>query len=197
MPSPFRVVALVGSTSERSRTQSLAETIASSLGEKVSVEVETLRLRELVPDIGVAISRDTLGPSAARALQAIESAHLLIVASPVYKGAYPGMFKHLIDFIPPDALVGRPVLLAATGGSDRHALVVDSTLRPLFAFFRAHTVPSAVYASEQDFEDYAVRSLPLRDRIEEATSQAAALLHLSAQASAASVGQNVREAVAA
>ena len=76
----------------------------------------------------------------------------------------------------PDALVGRPVLLAATGGSDRHALVVDHQLRPLFGFFRALTVPSAVYASDADFDGYSLRSDNLLARIQEAAVQAAGLL---------------------
>lgn len=80
----------------------------------------------------------------------------------------------------PEALVGKPTLLAATGGSDRHALVVDQELRPLFSFFRTHTVPSAVFASDADFNaitgGYQVQSDALFTRIHEATQQASRLL---------------------
>jgi FMN reductase len=86
------------------------------------------------------------------------------------------LFKHLFDLVGPEALVGTPVLLAANGGSDRHALVVDHQLRPLFAFFRALTVPSAVYAAESDFEGYTLRSTALEARIDEAVAQASGLL---------------------
>jgi FMN reductase len=106
-------------------------------------------------------------------LRAIESADLIVAATPVYKGSYTGLFKHLFDLLDPDALVGRPVLLAANGGSDRHALVVDHQVRPLFAFFRALTLPSAVYASENDFDGYTLRSGALLARIDEAVHQAA------------------------
>ena len=74
--------------------------------------------------------------------QAIEAADLLIVASPVYKGSYTGLFKHLFDFVGYEALIGKPTLLLATGGSERHALVIDHQLRTLFGFFRAATVPT-------------------------------------------------------
>ena len=40
---------------------------------------------------------------------------------------------------------GKPVLLAATGGSDRHAMVIDQALCPLFGFFQAWTAPMGVY----------------------------------------------------
>jgi len=74
------------------------------------------------------------------------------------KGSHAGLFKHLFDLVAPDALVGRQVLLAATGGSDRHALVVDHQLRPLFGGFRALTVPSSVYAADADFDGHALRA---------------------------------------
>ena len=74
------------------------------------------------------------------------------------KGSQTGLFKHLFDLVAPDALVGRQVLLAATAGSDRHALVVDHQLRPLFGVFRALTVRTSVYASDADFDGHALRA---------------------------------------
>ena len=79
------------------------------------------------------------------------AADALIVGSPVYKGSYTGLFKHLFDFVEPEALAGKPVILTATGGGPRHALVVEHSLRPLFGFFTALTIPTAIYASDQDF----------------------------------------------
>lgn len=51
----------------------------------------------------------------------------------MYRGSYTGLFKHFFDFIHQDALIDKPILLAATGGSERHALVIDHQLRPLRA----------------------------------------------------------------
>jgi FMN reductase len=69
----------------------------------------------------------------------------------------------------------KPVLLAATGGSDRHALVLDHQLRPLFSFFQALTLPIGVYATKADFENYRVSSPALRARIQLAAQRAAPL----------------------
>ncbi|WP_201748528.1 NAD(P)H-dependent oxidoreductase, partial [Escherichia coli] len=90
---------------------------------------------------------------------------LLVVAAPVHRGSYPGLFKHLIDFIELDALVDTPVLLAATGGSERHALVIDHQLRPLFSFLQAHTLPIGVYATPADFDGEHINSAALQARI--------------------------------
>ena len=43
------------------------------------------------------------------------------------------------------------MLLAATGGTPRHALVIDDQMRPLFAYMRAFTLPTSVYAAPQDW----------------------------------------------
>lgn len=176
MTNTPRVTIVVGNTGERSRTKLLAQALVESLELALPAQVRWLELHRLAPQLVAAAGAQQLPPEGAAAVRAIETADLVIAASPVYKGSYTGLFKHLFDLVGPDALVNRPVLLAANGGSDRHALVVDHQLRPLFAFFRALTVPSAVYAADSDFDGHAIRSEALRARIAEAAVQAAAML---------------------
>ena len=99
------------------------------------------------------------------------SADALVVGSPVYKGSYTGLFKHLFDLVDPAALAGKPVLLTATGGGDKHALVIEHQLRPLFGFFEAFTLPTGVYASGADFSDGVPTAPALLARIDRAVSQ--------------------------
>lgn len=176
MKSSVRIVAVVGNPGDRSRTKVLAQTITDRLlallAPHRSVHLQMLEIAQLAPSIGRVNFACELPPEGAAALRAIEAADLIVAATPVYKGSYTGLFKHLFDLLDPEALVGRPVLLAANGGSDRHALVVDHQVRPLFAFFRALTLPSAVYASESDFDGYSLHSGPLLARIDEAVQQA-------------------------
>lgn len=176
MSRTHQVTAIIGSPSNPSKTRALVEAIVASLESTTPISVRWVEVSQLAPHIGPVTSFKALPPEAEEALRAIEQADLVIASSPVYKGSYTGLFKHLIDFVNPEALVGKPVLLAASGGSDRHALVVDQQLRPLFSFFRAQTVPSAVYASDADFDGYTIRSDALLTRIHEATQQAARLL---------------------
>jgi len=181
MSQVHKVTAIVGSINHPSRTRTLVDAIVSSLQATTQhIEVTWVELATLAPHIGAATSHDALTTQGKAALQAIEKADLLIAASPVYKGSYTGLFKHLIDFLHPDALVGKPTLLAATGGSDRHALVVDQELRPLFSFFRTYTVPSAVFAADAEFQaitgGYQIHSASLTNRIHESAKQAARLL---------------------
>lgn len=177
-----QVTLVIGNVSERSRTKALALAIADALAARLPIQLRVLEIHAIAPAIGLGLSTQELPPAGRAAVQAIENADLVIAVSPVYKGSYSGLFKHLFDLVHPEALVDRPVLLAANGGSLRHALVVDHQLRPLFAFFRALTVPSAVYASESDFDGYTLNSEALHARIDEAVDQAARLLQSRQQA---------------
>lgn len=176
----YNIAVVIGNPSDVSRTKvlalALADAVAAALPQQLSAQRQVLEIARLAPHITTNGQGKDLPAEGAAAVRAIESADLVIAATPVYKGSYTGLFKHLFDLVAPDALVGRPVLLAATGGSDRHALVVDHQLRPLFGFFRALTVPSAVYAADADFDGHTLRNGPLQARILEAATQAAALL---------------------
>ena len=102
------------------------------------------------------------------------------MGSPVYRASFTGLFKHLFDFVGQYELVGKPVLLAATGGGERHALMIEHQLRPLFAFFQALTLPLGVYASDTDFQRYTITSEVLRQRIALAADRALPLVGYAA-----------------
>ena len=147
---------------------------------RLRAEIRLFDMVDAGTGLGAAWSRDLLPLPARRIVEAIEGADALIVGSPVYKGAYTGLFKHLFDFVDPAALVGKPVILSATGGGPRHALVVEHSLRPLFGFFSAHTIPSAVYGSDADFRDGVLVDDGVKARIADAASQLADLLQARA-----------------
>ena len=73
--------------------------------------------------------------------------------------------------IDPAALAGKPVLLTATGGGDKHALIIEHQLRPLFGFFEAATLPTGIYAGAADFTDTQPSSAPLLARLDRAVAQ--------------------------
>lgn len=87
----------------------------------------------------------------ASALKEVTSADAVIAVTPVFGASYSGLFKSFVDVLEPDSLRGRPVLVAATGGTERHSLVLDHALRPLFAYLGALVVPTGVYAATSDW----------------------------------------------
>lgn len=83
----------------------------------------------------------------------------------------PSKTRALVDLIDPVALAGKPVLLTATGGGDKRALVIEHQLRPLFGFFETLTLPTDIYVSGADFSGGVPASQPLLARIDRAVSQ--------------------------
>lgn len=177
---PLRVVGVSGSLQEPSRTTALVRAILAGVAQRVPAEIELVEVAALGPGFAGALTRDAVAPEVEAALQAIESADLLVVASPVYRASFTGLFKHLFDFVGQYDLVGTPVLLAATGGGERHALIIEHQLRPLFGFFMAHTLPTAIYAADRDFSESRIMAEPLRQRIDQAVEELAAFFPLQA-----------------
>lgn len=189
MTKRLRVVAVSGGIQKPSRTLALVEELLAALGEVVPLEAHVIEIGALAPDFGAVLTRGDLPASVEAQLQRIESADLVIAASPVYRASYTGLFKHLFDFVHHEALIDTPVLLAATGGSDRHALVIDHQLRPLFSFFQARTLPIGVYASEQDFQGYEIGSAALHERIALAVARVVPLVGIAPPAAAVRLAQ--------
>jgi FMN reductase len=178
MTNRFKVVAVSGSVTNPSRTSVLAKQILQAVAALEEMDMHVVELAEIGSSIGQAMFRRQLPPIAEDRLRIIEQADLLIVATPVYRGAYAGLFKHLFDLIDEEMLAEKPVILAATGGSDRHSLIIEHGLRSLFSFFGAHTVPVGIYATPADFKDYQLQSGALEMRIAVAARQAVAILNL-------------------
>ncbi|MDM0109729.1 FMN reductase [Variovorax sp. J22R24] len=176
MIQKLKVVAVSGGLQRPSRTLALVEQIVEGLADALPVNTRLVELGEIVPKFGSVLHRARLPQDVEGILRDIETADLLLVASPIYRGSYTGLFKHLFDFVHHEALIDVPVLLAATGGSDRHALAIDHQLRPLFSFFQAHTLPIGVYATDKEFDNYRVSSDALRARIALAVERAVPVL---------------------
>lgn len=176
MSSANNIVAVAGSVSAHSRTQVLVQRLLEGVEQHAGREGTIIQLGDFAAELGSALTPDHLAPRTRAIIHTIEQANLLIVGSPVYRGSYPGLLKHLFDLVDQHALTGTPVLLAATGGSDRHALMIEHQLRPLFAFFQALTLPLGVYASTRDFDGHEIASAALLERIDRAVDMAARFL---------------------
>jgi FMN reductase len=173
------VVAVSGSLTQPSRTTALIEALVEAVGRVIPTQSHVITLNRLGPLLAGSLTRVELPHEAEVELERIESADLLIVATPVYRASFTGLFKHLFDFVDQYALIDTPVLLAATGGSERHALIIEHQLRPLFGFFQALALPVGVYAHDSDFTDYKISNPQLNERIDKAIARALPLIRSS------------------
>ncbi|WP_210509134.1 FMN reductase [Naasia sp. SYSU D00057] len=160
------VVGVSGSPTAPSKTSVLVGEVVSSFAGSLGGRGSVIELAPLLSELAAGAHRHELGENARQALDAVEAADVIVAGSPAYRATYTGLFKLFFDHIGQYALVDKPVVLTATGGSDRHALLVEHQMRPLFGFFQALTLPLGIFATSEDLAGYELRSADVRDRID-------------------------------
>ncbi|MFF0051338.1 CE1759 family FMN reductase [Streptomyces sp. NPDC005498] len=174
--APFRLVVVSAGVSEPSSTRLLADRTAQKVLDLLlesgrSATVGVIELGPLAVDTAQAIVSGFPGERLKNAFERIAAADAVIVSTPVYKAGISGLLKSFADILDNDLLIAKPVILAATAGTSRHAMVVDEQLRPLFAFLRALPVPTSLFAAPEDWGQAA-----LGDRIQRAATELVLLL---------------------
>jgi FMN reductase len=150
------VVVVSAGLSQPSSTRLLADRLVQATTERmrengVEANVTVIELRELAHDITNNLLTGFASPKLQEALDALADADGLIAVTPIFTTSYSGLFKSFIDVIDPQSLTDLPVLIAATGGTERHSLALDYALRPLFSYLHAVVVPTAVFAASSDW----------------------------------------------
>lgn len=167
----MKLVVVSAGLSVPSSTRLLGDRLAAAVGRTAAVDTQVVELRELAVEIAQNFTNGFPGQALAAAQEAVAAADGLIVVTPVFSASYSGLFKSFFDVLDPEALEGKPVLIAATGGSARHSLVLEHALRPLFAYLKAVVLPTGVYAASEDWG-----AEGLDGRIERAAGELAALM---------------------
>jgi FMN reductase len=160
---PFALAVISAGTSDPSATRLLADRIADRTCELAachgrSVRSNVIELREIAADIASALVSQLVSPRLQAAMTALGEADGIIASTPVYKACPSGLFKSFFDVLDDDLIVARPVVLAATAGTARHALVVDEQMRSMFAYLRALTIPTSLFAAPEDWGDPALNT---------------------------------------
>jgi FMN reductase len=166
------VVGISGNLTRPSKTRAFVDHIAGHVARGIAASSATFDIDDLGPSFVQARRFSDLDPPARNIVERLSGAAVLVIGSPTFKGSYTGLFKHFFDLLDPTSLKGKPVILAATGGGERHSLIVEHQLRPLFGFFEALTMPTAIYASDRDFADGALISDAIRARAQQAVDEA-------------------------
>ncbi|MFI9768141.1 FMN reductase [Streptomyces sp. NPDC052415] len=167
----MRLVVVSAGLSVPSSTRLLGDRLAAAAAGRTGAEIEVVELRDLAVEIAHNFTNGFPGRKLAAAQDAVTRADGLIVVTPVFSASYSGLFKSFFDVLEQDALAGKPVLVAATGGTARHSLVLDHALRPLFSYLKAVVVPTGVYAASEDWG-----AQGLDGRVERAAGELAALM---------------------
>ncbi|ASY33430.1 MULTISPECIES: FMN reductase [unclassified Streptomyces] len=178
----MKLVVVSAGLSVPSSTRLLADRLAEAVRVAVAgkepdepVETEIIELRDHAKDIANTFVTGFPPPKLEEALEHVTRADGLIAVTPIFSASYSGLFKSFFDVLDQDALTGKPVLIAATGGSPRHSLALEHALRPLFAYLRAVVVPTGVYAASEDWGGEGAADGPLASRMSRAAGELASL----------------------
>jgi FMN reductase len=171
-----QLVIVSAGTSQPSTTRMLADRIAAGSLERlreleVTATVAAVEVAPLAVDVAHASVTGVPSAELQAAIDQIAAADAVIAAAPVYKAGLSGLFKSFVDLLDNDLLIAKPVVLAATAGSSRHALVVDEQMRSLFAYMRALTLPTSVFAAPEDWA-----AAELGERVRRAATELAVVL---------------------
>lgn len=174
--SDVTIAVLSAGVSDPSSTRLLADRAAQRTAEALgasdlSATFRSIDLSTIAVDVAQALVSGMPSRMVTAAIDDLADSDAIIASTPVYKAAISGLFKSFADLLDNDLLIAKPVILAATGGSSRHAMVVDEQLRPLFAFLRAIPMPTSLYAAPEDWG-----SPDLGDRISRAAGELAIFL---------------------
>ena len=173
---PRSLAAVSAGTSDPSTTTMLANraaTRATAIAAERGITIQTrvIDLRSIAEDITSALVTQHISPALQEASDVLRDADAIIASTPVYKAGASGLFTAFFQVLDNDLLIGTPVALAATAGSDRHALVIDDQLRGLFAYLRTITVPTSLFASPDDWN-----SSGFGKRVDRTTTELVALV---------------------
>lgn len=176
-----RITVLSAGLGVPSSSRLLADQLAIATESQLSgagyvVKVDVVELRDLAVDIANNFVTGYAGPRLADVISGVEASDGIIAVSPVFSASYSGLFKSFIDVLDPKSLDGKAALLGATGGTDRHQMVLDYAMRPLFTYLRTRTAATAVFAGPQDWGNADDGASPLSGRVDRAASEFAALL---------------------
>ncbi|WP_422741355.1 CE1759 family FMN reductase [Micromonospora sp. WMMD754] len=139
-----------------SSTRLLADQLAAAArdelaGRGADVDLRAVELREHAHDVVNHLLTGFPPGALRRTLDTVAAADGLIAVTPVFNASYNGLFKSFFDVVDRDALAGKPVLIAATGGTARHSLALEHAVRPMFTYLRAVVLPTAVFAAPEDW----------------------------------------------
>lgn len=176
-----RVVVVQAGLGQPSSSRLLGDRLATATRDALlergeEVEVTVVDLREHAHAMADALLTGFATGALREALDAVRDADAVIAVTPVFQASFSGLFKTFVDILDDGALRGTPVLMAATAGTARHSLVLEHAMRPMFAYLKAITVPTAVFAASEDWGAGGTVDSGLSGRIGVAAGELADLL---------------------
>ena len=153
MAEELRLLAVVGNPKVASRTLDVAMEVSRQIAAWLESEGQATGVGAIdIAELSAGLLDWQSAPVAA-ALERVQSADLLIVASPVYKATFTGLLKIFLDRVPMEGLGGLPAVPVMVAAAPGHGLAVDAYLRPLLVEIGASCPTRAVFLLESQLPE--------------------------------------------
>ena len=177
-----RISVISAGLSQPSSTRLLADRLADATSRRlqglgIEAAVDVIELRDIAQDVTNNLVTGFPSAKLEAAIEKLTTADGVIAVTPIFTTSYSGLFKSFIDVLDPQSITGMPVLIGATGGTERHSLALDYAMRPLFSYLHAVVVPTGVYAASSNWGSADAGTLA--GRIDRAAGELAALVRES------------------
>ena len=138
------IVIINGTNNATSRVNAIAQHISEQAGATI-INVFDLPAADL-------IGTNFASPAIQIANEKVEKADVIVLLTPVYKASFTGILKTYVDLLPQKAFVGKTIIPIIVGGTERHQLVIDFSLKPLAAALGATNILQGVFVHDQQIE---------------------------------------------
>lgn len=164
-------------SSSRLLADRLSDATTAALAQRgYDSSIEVVEVRDHAHELVDNLVTGFAPPDLRRVIDMAVAADGLIAVSPIFTASYSALFKAFFDVLDAEALTDMPVLMGATGGTERHSLALDHAFRPMFSYLRAVATPTAVYAASTDWGRTEQGTTRLAARIERGAAQFADLV---------------------
>ncbi len=138
----MKITVINGSPNPTSRISGIIEYTENRLREN-GFEIERINVAELPPEDLIYTRFNS--ESIVNANKLVSESDALIIASPVYQGAYTGVLKTFLDLIPERGLEDKTVLPLFIGGSKASLLSMDYSLKPVLSSLGSRNIMGGVF----------------------------------------------------
>lgn len=144
----MRVVSLVGNPNRGGRTTMVANAVADRIAGLAGGATETIELVDFASELF-----DWTSGAVTELTARVHAAEAVVVASPTYKASMTGLLKAFLDRYGSDGLAGVVAVPVMLGGSWRHALAVETQLRPVLVELAATVPTKGLYVVDSDIDE--------------------------------------------
>jgi FMN reductase len=143
------VLTIAGSPSAPSRSTAVLDYVRRQL-EASHLTTATIQVRNLPAESLLWARIDD--PAIQTAIQSIEQARAIVIATPVYKAAYSGILKAFLDLLPQRAFADKIIFPIATAGSSSHLLAIDYAVKPVLSALGAQHILNGLYIQDSQLQ---------------------------------------------